>query len=328
MLTDLRNIFLGVIAVLFVIFLLTLIRTPAEKALESTNPELYELVEGGSILREIASNLVSGGPPPDGIPPIENPIYISMENADDFLNDDDIVFVTNFGGQVKLFPQRILVWHEVVNDTFGSEQGTLTYCPLTGTVIGYKNTLLDKTVTDFGTSGSLVNSNLVMYDRDSGSFWPQILRQAVTGDRAGQIAEMFPAIWTTWEMAEEYYADALVLSNATRSNRNYSYDPYGGYDDEGGYYFEGGPLFPAMNTDDRLPAKEVVLGVYDEEKIAFRKSSVMLQKEMTQQGYTARYIEELDAVEVIATETGQPADYVEGFWFAWVAYFPETALFE
>jgi hypothetical protein len=213
-----------------------------------------------TLLDELADNLVSGGPGPDGIPPIENPIYISVAEANDFLDDSDIVFGLNYNGEVLAYPQRILVWHEIVNDLVGGEQISITYCPLTGSSIAYKGEL-EVGNTTFGTSGALINSNLVMYDRTTTSYWPQIFSQAFQGSQRGVRLELIHMVWTTWSLWKQVHPDSLVLSTDTGFARNYYYDPYGSYQKNDSYYQQGFPAFPVMHEDDRLSPKEVVIGV-------------------------------------------------------------------
>ena len=115
-------------------------------------------------LEVFEANIRSGGPPPDGIPPIESPTYVSIEEADGVLDDRDVVFLVDYSGEVLVYPQNILVWHEIVNEEIGGEKVSITYCPLTGSGIGFKGSL-SAGGTTLGTSGKLLNSNLVMYDR-------------------------------------------------------------------------------------------------------------------------------------------------------------------
>lgn len=210
-------------------------------------------------LNEFADNIVSGGPPKDGIPPVDRPKYISVSESEDFLSDKDVIFVVESKEAVKIFPQKILVWHEIVNDVIDGEKVSVTYCPLTGSAVGFKGKL-DEVETTFGTSGKLLNSNLVMYDRASDSYWPQILGMAVRGSQKGKPLEEFFIIWTTWEKAKAKYPDALVLSTDTGFLRSYGTDPYGSYLRKGNYYDSGGPFFPVMAEDTRLADKEVVIG--------------------------------------------------------------------
>ena len=88
-------------------------------------------------IKTLSENIVSGGPPPDGIPPIEDPGYITIEEAAEFLEAEDAVFVTELAGEIYVFPQKIMVWHEIVNEEINGEKLSITYCPLTGSAIGY-----------------------------------------------------------------------------------------------------------------------------------------------------------------------------------------------
>lgn len=255
-----------------------------------------------SRLNEFVKNIVSGGPPKDGIPPIDKPKYISVSEADKFLDNNDVVFVVDYSGAVKIFPQKILVWHEIVNDVIDGKKISITYCPLTGSAIGFKGKF-DGIETSLGTSGKLVNSNLVMYDRETDSYWPQILGTAVRGSQKGKSLEEFPVIWTKWNKAKARYPDALVLSTDTGFLRSYGTDPYGSYLRKGTYYDSGGPFFPVMVTDNRLAAKEVVVGVrINNSALAIVKSKLAENKIanllIDNKPLVAFYDESLDTVRV------------------------------
>lgn len=255
-----------------------------------------------SRLDEFVENILSGGPPKDGIPPIDNPQYISVLEAETFLEQDDIVFIIESRDAVKVFPQKILVWHEIVNDVFNGEIATVTYCPLTGSAIGFKGSF-NGVETTFGTSGKLVNSNLIMYDRASDSYWPQILGTAINGVNKGKTLEEFPVIWTRWDKVKIKHPNALVLSTETGFLRSYGSDPYGSYQEKGTYYDSGDPLFPVMATDDRLGAKEVVVGVkMNGSFLAILKKSLVEEKvvnlSIDDHPIVAFYDESLDTVRV------------------------------
>lgn len=134
---------------------------------------LYLLLSGILLshpLEEIEDNIFSGGVPRDGIPPIESPVYLSVQEGRKHMSGNDIVFILE-SSTPKIIPQKILVWHEIINDRLKGVNIAITYCPLTSSVIGYyppNNTTL-------GVSGKLVNSNLIIYDRESESLWPQIM---------------------------------------------------------------------------------------------------------------------------------------------------------
>lgn len=216
-----------------------------------------------SRLDEFARNAISGGPPKDGIPPIENPQYATVAEADKFLQPDDVVFGLDYKGVVKAFPQNILVWHEIINEEIAGEKISVTYCPLTGSTVSYKGrSKADGKPLTFGTSGKLVNSNLLMYDRQSDSTWPQVLGVGITGPNKGHRLDTVPTVWTTWSRWKLKYPNSLVLSRKTGHLRAYGRDPYGSYTaDRPNYYNSGGPFFPVMTRSSRFPNKKVVVGV-------------------------------------------------------------------
>ena len=122
--------------------------------------------------------MLSGGPGKDGIPSVDSPKYWNVEDANDFLDDGDIVFGLVENGVARAYPQRILVWHEIVNDVVGGVGLAVTYCPLTGTAIAF-----ERGQTEFGVSGRLVNSNLIMFDRDTDTWFPQVLAPSASRAR-------------------------------------------------------------------------------------------------------------------------------------------------
>ncbi|MFQ5986839.1 MAG: DUF3179 domain-containing protein [Thermoplasmata archaeon] len=210
---------------------------------------------------DFQGNIRGGGPPKDGIPSIDNPRFMSASEADSFLRPTDIVFGIDRAGVVRAYPQRILVWHEIVNDRIGGQRIPITYCPLTGSQIAFAPPTAADTET-FGVSGSLVNSNLLMYDRASDSRWPQILGTAINGQRCASVLAEVPLVWTTWDRWRQRHPDTEVLNTETGFLRDYNRDPYGLYNpDPHGYYRNDSLIFPVMNRSDRFPPKKVVYGV-------------------------------------------------------------------
>lgn len=124
----------------------------------------------------------SGGPGKDGIPSIDRPRFLSADTADRHLSEGDIIMGVHLNGQARAYPQNILVWHEIVNDTVGGKNVAVTYCPLTGTGVGF-----ERGETELGVSGRLVNSNMLMYDRATDTYWPQIIATGVHGPLKGQL---------------------------------------------------------------------------------------------------------------------------------------------
>ncbi len=208
-------------------------------------------LEGWSIPRD---EVFDGGPGKDGIPALTEPEFISAEAAD-YLSDDELVIGFVYGDEARAYPHQILDWHEIINDQVGEANIALTYCPLTGTGIGWDREI-DGEVTTFGVSGLLYNSNLIPYDRKTDSNWSQIRLDCVNGKLRGKVAETFPLVETTWKTWKEMYPSTTVISQETGHNRDYGRYPYGSYRTAHDYL-----IFPVANEDDRFPNKERVLGI-------------------------------------------------------------------
>lgn len=260
-------------------------------------------------LDALSEIMIGGGPAKDGIPPIEDPNYISIAEAESFLDPRDAVFLVEIGEVVKIFPQRVMVRHEIVNDIINGENVSITYCPLTGSAIGYRGDIGMNTTT-FGTSGRLVNSNLVMYDRATDSNWSQIPGVSISGTLRGSILETFPVIWTTYQLAKMKYPDAVVLSTDQGFDRDYDRDPYGSYVINGTYYQVGPPFnLKFLASDNALPAKEVVVGIrINGSALAIRKSSLaddgIANLRVNDTHIVAVYDESLNTVRTFSREIG------------------------
>ena len=221
-------------------------------------------------LNAYAANVVPGGPGRDGIPAIDRPRFTPARPG--LLAHDDVVFGLVHAGQTRAYPQLILVWHEIVNDRFPDGPLSVTYCPLAGSVVGYRGRAPGGRPYTFGTTGELVNSSLLMYDRQTGSTWPQILGEAITGPARGTSLEAVPLEWTTWGRWRSVHPDTVVLSTETGYLRPYGTDPYGSYRPLSGYYSDSDIIFPVMARNDSFPAKEVFVGVaHGQAHIAARK---------------------------------------------------------
>jgi hypothetical protein len=211
--------------------------------------------------------IVSGGVPPDGIPPIDHPRFLRPE-AVRFLSPREPVVAVEVNGVAKAYPIRILMWHEIVNDDFAGVPVVVTYCPLCNTGIAFLRPTIDGELLDFGTSGKLYRSNLVMYDRQTNSYWPQALGRAVVGPLLGARLRSLPTRLLSWADWRQSHPDGLVLSTETGFRRDYGVNPYAGYEDaERPFLFAGEP-------DPRLPPTEHVLGVAGRETIAFPYSEL------------------------------------------------------
>ncbi len=202
----------------------------------------------------IPENLVfDGGPGKDGIPSIDRPRF-SKASEIDFLHDRDLILAIKIGDEIKAYPHPILDWHEIVNDDIGGEKIALTYCPLTGTGIGWSRIINDRETT-FGVSGLLYNSNLMPYDRLTNSTYSQQRLDCVNGSEIGSKPELFSFAEVTWQNWRDAYPESLVLNTDTGINRDYGRYPYGNYRSS------NSTLFPITNNDNRLPKKDRLLGV-------------------------------------------------------------------
>ncbi len=199
--------------------------------------------------------LIAGGPPPDGIPPIDRPYFDPVADVD-WLEPDEPVLSLTIDGQTKAYPVRILMWHEIVNDRLAGVPVAVTYCPLCNSGVAFERTVAGRTTT-FGTSGKLYADNLVMYDRLTESLWPQLTGRASVGTLTGTELESIPMGTVGWEQFRTENPDATVLSRDTGFGRHYGDNPYIGYDDP-----DSEPLFALPGKPDtRLPVKARVVGL-------------------------------------------------------------------
>jgi hypothetical protein len=208
--------------------------------------------------------LRSGGPPPDGIPPIDEPKFHRASDVD-FLEEAEPVLSIEVDGEARAYPVQVLIWHEIVNDTFDKVPVTITYCPLCNSAVAFDRRVDDRVVT-FGTSGLLYQSALVMYDRQTSSLWSQFSGVAVAGMLTGTQLRKLPVAMIAWGDWLDANPDGLVLSRDTGEERPYGQNPYPGYDNvnEAPFLFKG-------EVDGRLAAKERVVGLaIDTEPTAVR----------------------------------------------------------
>ena len=240
---------------------------------ESTVSALREGMTAPLLPEPLVSPLdvLSGGPPPDGIPSIDVPEF---ERAADvgFLQPQEAVVTLTLNGDARAYPVQVLLWHEIVNDTVGGEPVTVTYCPLCNTAIGYYRQLGDR-IFDFGTSGRLYNSALVMYDRQTESLWAHYSGQAIAGALTGSQLELIPVATVAFETFLDEHPNGLVLTRPGGFGRSYGTNPYVNYDAPG-----GNPIFDVGTLDPRLPPQTRVLVVrHGAESIAVQHDALQSQ---------------------------------------------------
>lgn len=325
--------------------------------------------------------ILSGGPPKDGIPSIDNPEFISVREVDGWINPNEPVILVDLNNEAKAYPLQILVWHEIVNDNVGGIPVIVTFCPLCNTAIAFSRTV-DGKIYDFGTTGRLRFSNLIMYDRQTETWWQQAEGKAIIGTLTGTQLEFLPSAIISWDDFKKKYPDGLVLSKQTGFIRSYGRNPYVGYDDVNNPPF----LYQGPETPGRLPPVARVLAIeigtetvaYPYELLSqeFAVNDIVAGEEIavfwspgtasaldaaliadgndvgTAVSYRRRLNDSVltffyDGKNIIDNETGstwdilgnaisgeltgnhlEPVISVNHFWFSWVAFRPETRVYQ
>lgn len=199
--------------------------------------------------------ITPGGPPKDGIPAINHPRFVSTGEAGRWLDPREPVIAFVHAGDARAYPLEILIWHEIANDTVGGLRVAVTFCPLCNAAIVFDRRVGQKVV-DFGTTGKLRKSDLVMYDRQTESWWQQFTGEAIVGALAGSELHELPASIVSFADFARTYRQGKVLSRATGYDRPYGHNPYRGYDRVGSQ-----PFLFHDRVDPRLPAMERVISV-------------------------------------------------------------------
>ncbi|MEA3511450.1 MAG: DUF3179 domain-containing protein, partial [Actinomycetota bacterium] len=214
--------------------------------------------------------IISGGPPPDGIPPIEDPVFLDVAENLEILDPAEPVVALEINGDARAYPIRAMIWHEIVNDTVGGVPVSVTYCPLCNSAVTYRREI-NGVETTFGTSGRLFASALVMYDRATESLWTHFDGKAVVGVLTGTQLEAIGSPLMAWGDFVNAYPTGQVLDwNETGFRRDYGRNPYEGYDDDTTEPF----LFRGA-LDDRGLAKQRVVGIaLDDEAVAYDLNSI------------------------------------------------------
>ncbi len=204
----------------------------------------------------------SGGPPRDGIPSIDNPQFVTFEEANEWIVDVEPVVSLEVNGEARAYPLQILTWHEIVNDEIGDVPVVVTFCPLCNSAIVFDRRFEDD-VFEFGVSGLLRNSDLIMYDRTTETLWQQFTGEGLVGDLTGEQLDFIPSQLISYANFKDAYPDGQVLSRATGFNRAYGQNPYAGYDT-----LAGRPFLFTGELDERLaPVDRVVTVRFAEEDV-------------------------------------------------------------
>ena len=272
--------------------------------------------------------IMRGGPPRDGIPSIDSPIFVSAQESD-YPNHQDRVLGVFYNEVAKAYPIGIMNYHEIVNDSFNKKGVVVTYCPLCGSGLAFEAQVAGVNRT-FGVSGLLYNSDVLLYDRQSESLWSQMMAQAVTGGMKGMKLELISTANTTWKEWRSRYPKTLVLTTKTGYSRDYNRTPYLGYDQSEALYF---PVDKGIaNRDRSYHPKERVLGIeIDANYKAYPFSELQkhggeLQDEFMGQQLTILYNNEDQTARALSLDGSEVASYVT-FWFAWAAFHQNSEVF-
>ena len=200
--------------------------------------------------------LISGGPPKDGIPSIDQPVYIPAAEAASWLGSREPVISVRINDEARAYPLQILMWHEIANTRFDDVPAAITFCPLCYSALVFDRRVDGETL-KFGVSGFLRHSDMIMYDRSTESLWQQITGEAVVGTYTGSRLQTLPSQIISFEQFREIYPGGLILSRETGHQRSYGRNPYVGYDD-----IDQSPMFiDPSDLDGRLRPMQKVIGV-------------------------------------------------------------------
>ncbi|HEV8685950.1 MAG TPA: DUF3179 domain-containing protein [Gaiellaceae bacterium] len=282
------------------------------------------------------SEFRSGGPPRDGIPPIDSPRFVPVAEVD-YLRAQEPVIELIVHGQARAYPIQILIWHEIVNDTVAGASVAVTFCPLCNTALVFDRRV-DERVLDFGTTGKLRHSDLVMYDRRTESWWQQFGGVGLVGDYAGARLERIPSRIVAWRDFATQHPNALVLSRETGFERPYGSNPYQGYDD-----VDSPPFFAVPNEDDKrlAPKERVVFIARGDDSVAVPYSTLERKRVVRVAVGGERLVirfrrgpvspldeaavaegREVGAAEVL--RDGRLVEFDEPFWFVVAAFRPDV----
>ncbi len=265
--------------------------------------------------------VMQGCPRRDCIPAIDSPQFVAAAAAD-FLEADDLVMGIELAGVERAYPTRILNYHEIVNDTLGETPVAVTWCPLCGSGLAFERVLDGKPV-EFGVSGLLHNSDLIVYDRDSESLWQQITATAFAGPRRGQTLKTVPVALTTWSEWQAAHPETEVLAPPSDDPRYAARAPYGDYDRSDRL------IFPVASASARLHPKEVVHGV-EFEGGSFAVTERALRESPTVETVagdrTLRWTRHANGMVEVVDADGTALVAHRMFWFAWYSFHVDTGL--
>jgi len=268
--------------------------------------------------------ILNGGPGRDGIPSLDDPVFVKAGETK-FLSAKDRVLGVEINGVARAYPIRILNYHEIVNDSIGGDAIVITYCPLCGSGMAFSSMVNGRRL-EFGVSGLLYNSDVLLYDRQSRSLWSQIKKTAVTGQMKGTELDAIVLSHTTWRDWQARHPDTQVLSMDTGFRRNYRISPYGNYGRDGRLYF------PVAEENPQYRRKSTVLGLeigdhckaypFDE----LKKGPEQFIDEFQGRQFEVIFDNKNQTARIVDPD-GDELPTLLAFWFAWYAFHPDTEIY-
>ena len=272
-------------------------------------------------------DILRGGPPRDGIPSIDQPVFQTAAKYREFSNSVQVLGVY-FQGIAKAYPINIMDWHEVVNDDFKGQAVTITYCPLCGSGIAFKADVKQGANKEFGVSGLLYNSDVLLYDRATHSLWSQIMGKAISGPLKGRKLEPINTQRLTLGAWKAQYPQTLIMTMQTGHQRNYSTTPYSNYDQQNSTYF------PVTHSDNTFHKKEWVIGVEHNgvfKAYPIKKLAKLPDRRLVDQlgGETITLTWDKRTQHILIKDShGREIVGLQMFWFAWAAFHPHTQVYK
>lgn len=275
-----------------------------------------------------SAEIKPGGPPRDGIPALTNPDFVPNDEAE-YLDPDDRVMGVVVDNTAKAYPVRILNWHEIVNDRIGNQSFAVTYCPLCGSGVVFASNAGEDGALNFGVSGLLYNSDVLLYDRQTKSLWSQLKGEAISGKLKGTSLPVLPVVHTTWREWQSRHPDSVVLDEDTGFKRiDYDRDPYQGYSRSRRLYFDVSHKAPA-----NYHPKEQILGVEIDghfKAYPFQELSEYGREKFTDTvgGSEIQIFWNEEEQSAYAEMHDQLIPATVAFWFAWYTFHPDTEVFK
>lgn len=229
----LKYLLLPLTIVILALLLLPVLLTGAQNSADNCTPSRFQSQWGNTDFCNSSidfDTVISGGPPRDGIPAVDNPLMETVDEAQRWLVEQSPVIAVEIDGEARAYPQAILMWHEIANDEIADVPVAVTFCPLCNSSLVFDRRF-DGQVLTFGVSGVLRNSDMVMFDRETETWWQQFLGQGIAGEYNDELLDIIPSQVVGFGQFADQYPDGLVMSRDTGIGRSYGVNPYSGLDD-------------------------------------------------------------------------------------------------